>query len=201
MYQIQKINDLPDIHVLKKRSQGLALLDAIIMPEWENRFFSFNGNWNSQAGEMMASMRNGAGAEYFLQFSNDGVIGKVFDGTRQKDISSNSKEIPSCFSSFLNEAAFDIGHATYFFFRQNTDREWTALPKNLNQFSCLQYLSEGAVCYHKWAENYYGRRIDFQTLEDVYTSLSVTQQQLSKLNIELKLEELDEDIAEIMGAA
>lgn len=40
IYAIQNINDLPSPDTLRKRLQGLALADAIIMPEWEYRYFS-----------------------------------------------------------------------------------------------------------------------------------------------------------------
>ena len=75
---IKNINDLPSIDEVRKISQGLALIDSIIMPEWECRYFSFNSNWDGSRGEMMASMRDGTGAEYFINFSEIGVVGKVF---------------------------------------------------------------------------------------------------------------------------
>src|SRR5215218_10310749 len=50
---------IPDIPSLKKLSQSLAMLDAIMSPEWDYRYYSFDSKW--AAGEMMASMRNGCG--------------------------------------------------------------------------------------------------------------------------------------------
>ncbi len=55
---------LPDIEGLRKLTQSLAMLDAIMSPEWEYRYYSFNSKWDD--GEMMASMRNGSGDEYFI---------------------------------------------------------------------------------------------------------------------------------------
>lgn len=63
---IVNINDLPSIDEVKRRSQALALLDAILMPQWEFRYFSFNCNWDGSGNEMMASMKDGSGGEYFL---------------------------------------------------------------------------------------------------------------------------------------
>ena len=54
---------LPDIEALRKLTQSLAMLDAIMSPEWEYRYYSFNSKWYES--EMMASMRNGSGDEYF----------------------------------------------------------------------------------------------------------------------------------------
>jgi hypothetical protein len=69
-------NMLPDIDALRRLSQSLAMLDAIISPQWEFRYYSFNSTWGS--GEMMASMRNGSGDDYFLLFNAAGAILKGF---------------------------------------------------------------------------------------------------------------------------
>ena len=47
--------------------QSLAMLDAILSPEWEYRHFSFNSRW--APFEQMGSMRNGQGDHYFALFS------------------------------------------------------------------------------------------------------------------------------------
>ena len=52
---------LPEIDSLKRLSQSLAMLDAILEPDWELRYYSFNSHWGE--GEMMASMRDGSGDE------------------------------------------------------------------------------------------------------------------------------------------
>jgi hypothetical protein len=36
---------LPSIPALKALSQSLAVLDAILSPDWENRYHSFNAHW------------------------------------------------------------------------------------------------------------------------------------------------------------
>ncbi|MBU2569645.1 MAG: hypothetical protein KJ725_06315 [Gammaproteobacteria bacterium] len=95
---IQNISDLPSIDEVKKRSQGLALLDAIIMPEWDYRYFSFNCNWDGDGNEMIASMRDGSGNEYFLHFTHEGIAGKVFFEASLADASLQLDNIPSCFS-------------------------------------------------------------------------------------------------------
>ena len=56
--------DLPDIPTVRRRSQALAILDAILCPEWAYRYFSFDSRWGP--GEEMASMRNGSGDEYSI---------------------------------------------------------------------------------------------------------------------------------------
>src|SRR5262249_20272971 len=53
---------LPAIDDLRNLCQVIATLDAILSPEWEWRYYSFNSKWS--AGAMCASMRNGSGDEF-----------------------------------------------------------------------------------------------------------------------------------------
>ena len=62
---------LPDIDNLRKLCQSLAMLDAILSPDWENRYYSFNSKWGSD--EMMASMRDGSGDEVLILFNKTGA--------------------------------------------------------------------------------------------------------------------------------
>jgi hypothetical protein len=52
------------------------MLDAILSPEWEDRYYSFNSKWGP--GEILASMRDGSGDEYFTLLSPGGAILKGF---------------------------------------------------------------------------------------------------------------------------
>lgn len=195
---IQNINDLPSIDEVKKISQGLALIDAIIMPDWEYRYFSFNSNWDGNRGEMMASMRDGSGGEYFINFTSAGVAGKVFFEESLTDVSSSLGLVPDCFSGFKNEAAFSLANATFFFWREGGTGVWVASPENLKAYPLLGFLVNGVAGYHRWAEDYYERSIDSDVLKDVFTSLAVTADQLAILNPDVALEYLEEDLQEIL---
>jgi hypothetical protein len=63
---------------LERLTQSIAMLEAIVSPEWEYRYFSFNRLWDESKGERMASMRNGSGDEYFLVF---GPLGAFLKGS------------------------------------------------------------------------------------------------------------------------
>jgi hypothetical protein len=62
----RSLADIPSISELQRQSQAIAMLDAILSPEWKYRYYSFNSKWGP--GEMMASMRNGTGDDYFILF-------------------------------------------------------------------------------------------------------------------------------------
>ena len=61
---------LPDIDSLRRKTQALAAMDAIMSPDWKYRYFLFDSKWDG--GEMMATITNGSGDDLFLlsqQFS------------------------------------------------------------------------------------------------------------------------------------
>ena len=68
---------LPSIANLRRRSQALAMLDAIVCPDWEGRYYSYNAGWSE--GEEMGSMRNGSGDDWFILFSDCGAAIKGLD--------------------------------------------------------------------------------------------------------------------------
>jgi hypothetical protein len=148
---------------------------------------------------MMASMRDGSGGEYFLHFSAHGAVGKVLDdGPNDKSLSF-LKEIPDAFASFKNEAAFRVSDASFYFWRRKDDLEWMAAPTILTSYSSLGFLEGGSAYYHEWAEGYYERSLDKKTLQEVFDSLSVSQEQLAILNPDLTIEDIYDDLEEILG--
>ncbi|VEL96903.1 hypothetical protein ALT761_01896 [Alteromonas sp. 76-1] len=73
----KNLNSMPEVLALKKLLQSLAMLDAIMSPEWDERFYSFNSNWGDN--EQMGSMKNGCGDDFFVLFNQDGCFVKGFD--------------------------------------------------------------------------------------------------------------------------
>src|SRR5258708_22287972 len=71
------IRQLPNIPTVRERSRAMAVLDAVICPEGEGRYFSFNSRWSP--AEEMASMRDGSGNEYSIVFSPAGAYARGFD--------------------------------------------------------------------------------------------------------------------------
>jgi hypothetical protein len=72
---------LPDIPVVRDRSRSLAMLDAILSPQWEYRYYSFNGSWGP--AQELASMRNGSGDDYAVVFSPAGAWVRVLIMSRR----------------------------------------------------------------------------------------------------------------------
>ena len=72
------LSRLGNLSLVERVSQSIAVLDAILSPEWDYRFFSFNSEWDPANRERMASMKDGSGDEYFAVFSPLGGILKGF---------------------------------------------------------------------------------------------------------------------------
>ena len=126
-YEINSINELLSIDEIKRVSQSLAMLDLILVQEWEYRYFSFNSTWDSD--EMMASMRNGEGDEYFILFSKNGIAGKIFQKNIEAAQSNDVLQmIPDEFSSFKTEPAFKLDYITCCFWKKYSDNKWCVSP-------------------------------------------------------------------------
>lgn len=198
-YNIKDIEFLPSISEVKKRSQALALLDAIIMPDWEYRYFSFNNNWDGNNKESMASMRDGSGGEYFFHFTKGGVAGKILDVSEIPNKEAALKALPDCFDSFKNEEAFNNTHASFFCWRTESDNQWFSYPDDLSQYPFMNFIVGGSSVYQSWAETYYETTFENSILESIFASLSIDANQLEKMNPEITMDDLSEDIQEIIG--
>src|SRR5262245_13262279 len=71
MISTKDLRELPNIPELRRLTRALATLDAILSPEWQYRYYSFDSAWGK--GELMASMRNGSGDHWFAIFCDAGV--------------------------------------------------------------------------------------------------------------------------------
>lgn len=187
----------------------MAVLDAIIMPEWEYRYYSFNAHWD--ADEMMGSMRNGEGDDFFALFNSAGCFLKGFvhdcPMAAQQNLSRQLyQHVPDAFTTALNEPAFKTQEVTFCLWRQYTDAEWRTSTGNLSAYKqsdpdgslyLLSPLDGEPQTYITWAESYYERAIDRSVVEDIYHLKPLTDELIHQVNPENSLDLLAEDIAEI----
>jgi hypothetical protein len=204
---------LPHIQPLIRLSQSLALLDALFMPEWQYRYYSFNAHWND--AEMMASMRNGEGDDYFIWFAQPGAVLKgfahesavwaVLSEQRNLTLSSLSEQIPTAFEPFLREPAFSIEETTFCLWRQLLDPDWAKwqlpVPKEVASddglTELLALLDGNPNTYQHWADEYYGQRPPLDAIQEIYDHKPLTEALLMQLGCSRKLDELAEELEEI----
>lgn len=131
---------LPAPHDLENLSLAIAALDAILSPEWHDRYFSFDPAWSPM--ERMASMRNGSGDGYFAVFAAGGTVLRAFDHESalspwRREDGTVAPELlqgfPESLRSVIDEPAFRTEGGpstdlTFCVWSQGNDGQWHAGP-------------------------------------------------------------------------
>jgi hypothetical protein len=212
MISTRDLSQLPDIAGLMKLTQSLAMLDAIMMPEWQYRYYSFNSMWDT--GERMASMTNGSGDEWFCLFSAAGAALKGFDHESEMSPWANDDQavwkgvldhLPTVFSRFLNEPAFSMQDTTFCIWRTNQDANWRTgtieFPEDADDpdgsKGLLSILDGNPETYKKWSEEYYERPVSLSAVQRLYAHEPLTAQVVRELNTEIVLDTILADAAQI----
>ncbi len=196
---LENINQLPSIAEMIKISQSLAILDAILMPEWEYRYFSYNKSWNNK--QYMASMRDGEGSHYYILFDENNkqpsCLGKIYDRDQSIDDKVysmvNKLEI---FKTFLEEVAFENDKASFYFHFDQKSNQWRAIPKEKN-IPFLGIMKNKQKEYIQWAEEYYETKIDAKVVTEIFEFKRLDERMISNLNPNIDLNDLLKDINEI----
>jgi hypothetical protein len=211
MISRRNLAKLPDIDALRKLCQSLAMLDAILSPQWEFRYYSFNTHWSP--GQEMASMRNGEGDDYFAVFNKHGAIIKGF--AHESPISPYNRlrpgiqpgvldSVPAIFASFLSEPAFSMEDTTFCIWRLYSDTSWQhgnlsyppgPDPDGLEDL--LSILDGKPATYKAWAEDYFEIEVSLSAVKHIYAHQPLAARLIHLLNEDITLEDLQEDIQEI----
>lgn len=198
---------LPAVAECLKRSQALAMLDALLSPEWAYRSYSFNASW--APGEQMASMRNGAGDHYFILFVKDGSIVKTFDHEldRRQNPGSLATQlnsiVPPQYREFLSEPAFSMDEASSIAWFDAVQRTWLlALPGERGAERRTDTLlgvlaSSEPAAYAEWAREYFEVDVALEAVQAVFRHEPLTEELVTSINSEISLEDVMEDVGEI----
>ena len=203
---VDRLDSLPGIEDLRRRSQSLAALDAILCPEWEYRYFSFNATW--APGEMLSSMRNGEGDDWLILFDRNGAIMRGFavGAKMAKDCPWPGvvDAVPDEFTSFVEEPAFVIEKTTFCLWRRHGDEAWSVGPIETpggrdpdGSLMLTRFLDGDPETYRKWGEEYYGERLNPRAIQQIYAHERLTEFLVRSLNAKARLHDLREEIEEI----
>jgi hypothetical protein len=207
---------LPAIADLRDLCRSLAMLDAILSPDWESRYYPFNASWAD--GEEMASMRNGSGDEYSIVFSAAGAYVRGFDHESPMSPFVNDgepwpgvvDEVPEPFKPFVEEPAFTdqegVPVVTACLWRGPTDGRWhhgtIDFPEGAvdpdgatNLFSLL--VDRSPEAFQRFAEDSYEVSIDLAAVSQVHSLRPLNQELVTSLNPEVSLPDLAQDISAI----
>lgn len=211
MISTRDLSGLPEVDHLRRLLQSLAMLDAIIEPEWESRYYSFNADWSP--GAQMGSMRNGEGDDFYVLFNASGCFIKGFAHETQMTPYKATPHrvwlgvldsVPGEFAECLAEPAFTIEDTTFCIWRRYEDSAWErgeiAFPEASDpdgSADLLALLDGNPKSYQEWAEEYYERRVGIRAIQHIYAHRPLTEAIVTRLNPDLSLLDLAEDIHEI----
>lgn len=200
--------ELPGVEKLRRLAKSIAMLDAIICPEWEYRYYSYNSKWGQ--GEEMASMRNGCGDDWFLLFGPYGAALKGFahEFPQAEDPSFPSRiqeTVPATFESFLKEPAFSMERATFCLWSRPIDAHWSVVapangstsPEKDGSAELLGIFDRDPRTYQLWAVDYYERDFPLIAVQSVYEHRPLTNDLVKALNAEIVPSDLTSDALEI----
>lgn len=211
MISTKNLAQLPEPSALRKIAKALAMLDAIIEPEWEYRYYSFNSKWSDS--EEMASMRNGSGDSWYCVFSSTGVFLKGFD--HESEMSPWNREdervwpgvlddVPPVFQACATEPAFSMGDTTYCVWRENGESQWhignVSFPGGNDPDGpawMLSILDGNPATYQKWAKEYYDRTLHADAIKRIYEGIPLAPDMVRELNPAIEFEGVLADAAEI----
>lgn len=225
--RLPQISDLPTPKSIYATSQSLAMLDAILDPQGEFRYFSFDQYWGDH--QAMAALRDGEGSHYFILFGKADddedtsepsyAVGKLYDkslglATDTLDISAigaiddlsdtkGSKDIAPL-QGFLNEEAFDNQDANLYFYQLADSAGWSATV-DMKDISFLGFLAHQEAAYIPWASAYHESaddkhsevEIDAQVVADIFAHKPLNKEMIHRLNPLVNIDQLIEDILDI----
>ena len=179
----------------KNKLKHLALLDAIIEPEWEYRYYSYNSKWGDN--EEMSSLRDSCGGEWFILFFGNRV---AFKCTSPEDgLAGNFEEIknsmPIEYYGFISEPAFsmDIGSCIWYL----EDNQWVKLGVNISDLpnpGTIQDMTAKDYC--NFAQEIYEKELDLNLVETIFNG-NFALEMATKINPEVDLTNLESEIKEI----
>jgi hypothetical protein len=208
----KQLSELPNKVELRRLSQSLAMLDAILCPEFDLRYSSFNSNWGDE--KSLATMRDGSGNEYFTYFNKHGVIIKGFDHESEMTPFANDEmkiwkgvldEVPKEFEVFLQDESFESEYTTFCLWQLDSEGVWETgqieYPEDdetADGSDWLLFLLDGKPeTYCDWAKDYYEEDINCDAVKNIYFHEPLTEELVKTLNHKRIFAELEQDIEEI----
>jgi hypothetical protein len=208
---------LPEVSVLRDRCRAIAMLEAVVSPDWASRYYSFDAAWAD--GEEMASMRNGSGDEYSIVFGSVGAFIRGFDHESPMSPANNDghlwpglvEGIPEAFTRQVNEPAFSydgVLSATFCLWRQPDDSRWQTGTIDFPDFGGYRedpdgsamiaiLCSPGPDAYLAFASDYYETTLDPVATARVWALRPLDDATVATLNPDLTLADVQEDASAI----
>lgn len=197
---------LPAIDGFRRAAQSLAALDAVLSPNWEDRYYSYDASWSE--GEQLASMRDGSGDGWFARVARGGIVVHGLAHESADFVPGAPKPWvfgqlpPELGATFLAEPAFDTANSTFCLWRSPEARQWSRGPvpataDDDGAHEQLEPLWAGAVGYHAWAEEYYEVSLQLADVEAFFRHEPVTVERAGRMNPNVDFVALKKELSAI----
>lgn len=156
MISTKEFSLLPNKNKLQSICKAISVLDAIISPEWEYRYYSYDSKWGE--GEEFCEMRNGSGDLINILFLNDKcVISGFAHEYRNNEKSQITENLPEIYNEFIfGEPVASLG--TTFCLWINDNLNWQVgniIDYNDNSEEMLEIFDGNPQTYIDWASEYF----------------------------------------------
>jgi hypothetical protein len=170
MISSENVHGLPGKDQLRKICKAVSVLDAVLCPEKEYRYFTYNSSWDET--EEVLEMRNGEGDHIIVLFRPDGCcINGFCHECEQPDKKELTKDLPVIFNDFIfNEPIKSIG--TTFCLWTNDKGEWQAGNKGDSgddgSEDMLMMFDGKVSTYISWANEYFEKKVPEDVVKKLY---------------------------------
>ena len=198
---------LPPIDQLLRRCRALAALDLILSPDWQYRYYSFDSRWSE--GQLMASMRDGCGDEWWIVFHRSGWAAlkglghesPAWSQHRDRLSSALQRAIPTDLTGFSTEPAFRWDTTSFAYYHSADAAAWIRVnditaysSADAGDAQLLAHLVGQPSDYATFAADYYETDVDERIVAEVFSLQPITTTILSSLNPSTSLQELSEEL-------
>lgn len=203
------LSALPAYKSLRQISKAISVLDAIICPEWEYRYYSYDANWAK--GEEFLGMRNGEGDQMLILFRENGCVingfaHELFDPENEGVNKQRLTEgLPEIFNEFIfEEPVKSVG--TTFCIWTTTSKTWLTGQTNATDDGSEEMLAifdGNPQTYVDWAtvyfeESYKESGIPLAIVKQIYEGKKLTKDMVLSLVNEVEdWDQLEADLQEI----
>ncbi|MDA6071215.1 hypothetical protein NJT12_16480 [Flavobacterium sp. AC] len=204
MISTKNFTSLPNRNSLQSICKAISVLDAIICPEWEYRYYSYNSKWGE--GEEYCEMRYGSGDLMNILFlENNCVINGFAHEFQHNQKSDLTKNLPEIYNDFIfGEPVASFG-TTFCLWTNQTGNWETGIIEDYNDNSeeLLSVFDNTPQTYIDWATEYFEDSyketgIPLETVTKIYQGQILTKEMVLSIVDEIEdWQLLEDDLKEI----
>lgn len=214
----KNLTEFPSPVELKKLCKSIAAIEAILMEDWNYRYYSYNKNWDQD--EEIFEMRDGSGDQMLIHFQKNGTIINGFaHESKMNGWTSNSDgkmiqniwkgvldDLPQIYNEFIfGNPIKNIG-TTFCIWSIEGNSKWKIgqIEYPNDQYfdgseELLNIFDKKPTTYKDWALDYYELEdIEIAILAKIYEMQPITNSMVKILNPSLvNMNQLKKDLDEI----